>query len=221
MNAFEAARKIDISAVRTHHGKDEIDQVIKLGKKYGFINVHALPCWTSYLAEQLNDSPEVLVGAPVGFPGGGHKTAVKELEALELVKDGVQEMDLVMNIGKLRSGEYRYITDEISSIKNIAGEIPLKVIIEINCLDDDQIKKACELVIEGGADFVKTGTGWVPGDANLERISRMMNFIGDSIKVKASGGVRTRDEFLYLDSIGVARFGINVRSAVEIVESFK
>ncbi|MDC7228467.1 MAG: deoxyribose-phosphate aldolase [Spirochaetales bacterium] len=220
MNAYKAARKIDISAVRTHHGKEDIDEIVRLGKKYNFINVHALPCWTSYLAQQLKDFPEILVGSPVGFPGGAHKTETKIFEAKQLVADGVQEMDLVMNIGKLRSAEYNYIINEIKEVNTIAGEIPLKVIIEINALNNDEMKKACELVIEGGADFIKTGTGWIPGDANLERIETIMNFIGDSIKLKAAGGVRTREEFIHLDSLGIHRFGINIKSAIEIVESF-
>ena len=221
MNRYEAAKKIDISAVRTHHEKKEIDEVVKLGKKYNFINIHTLPCWTSYLSEQLKDSPEVLVGAPVGFPGGAHKTETKIFEAKQLVIDGVQEMDLVMNIGKLRSSEYDYVVNEIKEIKTIAGNIPLKVIIEINCLNNDEMKKACELVIEGGADFIKTGTGWIPGDANLEKIEKIMKLIGNSIKLKAAGGVRTREEFIHLDSLGVHRFGINVKRAIEIVESFQ
>ena len=220
MNAYEAAAKIDISAVRTHHSKKEIDEVVSIGKKYRFINVHVLPCWVSYLAECLADSPSVLVGAPVGFPGGAHCRNVKELEARQLLEDGVQEMDLVMNVGKFRNGEYDYVLDEIKMVRDIAGQIPMKVIIEMNCLEDSEIYKACDLVIRGGADFVKTGTGWVPGDANLKRIEKMVQHINGAIKVNAAGGIRTREDFLFLDSLGVERFGINVQSAVEIVESF-
>ncbi len=221
MNRYEAAAKIDISAVRTHHSFREIDEVVALGIKYRFINVHVLPCWVSYLAERLADEEDVLVGAPVGFPGGAHLREVKELEARSLVRDGVQEMDLVMNVGRFRAGRYDEVLDEIKSIRQIAGSLPLKVIIEMNCLTDDEVKKACDLIMEGGADFVKTGTGWVPGDANLRRIERMMTYLDGAIKVKAAGGLRTRADFDFLEERGVARYGINVKSAIEIVESFE
>lgn len=220
MTSLEAASRIDISAVRTLHGKHEIDRVIAIGKQYEFINVHVLPCWVAYLAEQLADAPRILVGAPVGFPSGAHTREVKELEARCLVRDGVQELDLVMNVGKFRSGEHKYVLDEIKAIRQIAAERPLKVILEMNCLSDSEVKKACDLVIQGGADYVKTGTGWIPGNANLERIHRMMIHIDGRIKVKAAGGIRTVEEFLALRDLGVERFGINVESAVEIVTFF-
>ena len=170
----------------------------------------------------LKGMPDVYVGAPVGFPSGGHKTNIKLAEAKELISDGVQEMDIVMNIGKLRQAEYNYVLDELKLIISQTPEDVLtKVIIEINSLDDDEMKKACELVIESGADFVKTGTGWVPGDANVERIRRMKSFCGDKIKIKAAGGIRTTQEFLELVGIGIERFGINTKSAIEIVEQIK
>jgi len=127
---------------------------------------------------------------------------------------------MVINIGKLKSGEYDYVLDEIKEIVDLSGTIPLKAIIEINLLTDDEIKKACELVIKGGADFVKTGTGWIPGDANIKRIRMIKQFVDGSIKIKAAGGIRTKEEFLKLYEIGVNHYGINVKSAIEIVESF-
>lgn len=214
------ARMIDISAVRTHHSIDDIKSLVQYAKEYRFINVHVLPAWVSLLVDLLKDEEDILVGAPVGFPSGGHLQEIKFREAKRLITDGVQEMDMVINVGKLKAGEYDYVLDEIKEIVDISGSIPLKAIIEINCLTDDEIKKACELVIEGGADFVKTGTGWVPGDANVERIRMIKQFVGDSIKIKAAGGIRIKEEFLKLYKIGVTRYGINTKSAIEIVESF-
>jgi len=220
LTPYEAARMIDISAVRTHHSIDDIKSLVQCAKKYRFINVHVLPAWVSLLADLLKDEEDILVGAPVGFPSGGHLQEIKAQEAKRLIADGVQEMDMVINVGKLKAGEYDYVLDEIKEIVDISGSIPLKAIIEINCLTDDEVKKACELVIKGGADFVKTGTGWVPGDANVERIRMIKQFVGDSIKIKAAGGIRTKEEFLELYEIGVARYGINTKSAMEIVKSF-
>lgn len=221
MTAREAARMIDISAVRTHHSYTDILSVVDIAKQYGFINVHSLPCWTKTVSELLKDEPEIYVGAPVGFPGGAHKTSVKMLEAQELIRDGVEEMDIVMNVGKFKNKEYGYVLDELNQIIDLAPDyVKTKVIIELNCLTDEEMCEACRLVMDTNADFVKTGTGWVPGDANLSRIEKIKKLTDGKIMVKAAGGIRTRAEFDALCAMGVERFGINTKSALEIVESF-
>ena len=222
MTANEAANLIDISAVRTAHSLSDIEEVVAIAKQYNFINVHSLPCWTKNVSKLLKDFPDIYGGAPVGFPGGAHKTLVKVLEARELIADGVEEMDIVMNIGKFKNKEYDYVLNELNEIIALAPENVLtKVIIEINCLTDEELDLACELVMQTKADFLKTGTGWVPGDANIERIARIKELTRGKIKVKAAGGIRTREEFEQLYHLGVERFGINTKSALEIVESFK
>ncbi len=216
----EAAAMIDISTVRTGHTLRDIREAVEYARKYRFINVHALPCWTAVLAEMLKDVDGVYVGAPVGFPGGAHKTEVKLLEAGELLKDGVQEMDIVMNVGKLKNGEYDYVLEELKKIIGLAkGKALVKVIIEINALTEEEMFKACDLVMESGADFIKTGTGWIPGDANIGRIRRIKEHCGDRIRIKAAGGIRTLEEFMKLAEMGVERMGINMRSAIEIVRA--
>lgn len=222
MNMNEAANLIDISAVRTAHCLSDIKEVVSIAKQYDFINVHSLPCWTKNVSELLKDTPSVRVGAPVGFPGGGHKTCVKVLEAKELIADGVEEMDIVMNVGKFKNREYDDVLNELNEIIALAPEnILTKVIIEINCLTDEEIDKACELVMQTKADFLKTGTGWVLGDANVKRIAHIKELTHGKIKVKAAGGIRTREDFNQLLAFGVERFGINTKSALEIVESFR
>ena len=217
----QASRLIDISAVRTKHTLKDIESLVHYAKKYKFINVHTLPNWTSLLSEMLKDVPDVFVGAPVGFPSGGHRTEVKLKEAELLLADGVQEMDIVMNVGRFLNNEDDVVLDELRQIIAITPESVLtKVILEINVLSDAEMERACELVIESGADFVKTGTGWVEGDANIERIRKMKQICGSRIKVKAAGGIRTPKEFLELYDMGVERMGINTNSAIEIVESF-
>lgn len=222
MNAHEAARRIDISAVRTPHNIKDIMEVVDVAKKYRFINVHALPCWVKDLSLLLRDEPDIYVGAPVGFPGGAHRTEVKLLEAKYLVEDGAQEIDIVMNIGKLKNKEYDYVLNELKLIiDSMPGDVLKKVIIEMNCLTDEEIKKACGLVMESGADFIKTGTGWVPGRVNLERVKMIKDMTHGKIKLKVAGGIRTREEFLKMAAMGVERFGINTQSALEIVSSFE
>ena len=220
MTAREAARLIDISAVRTQHSEKDVLELVELGEKYHFINLHVLPCWVPTLAKRIAHLDDVYVGSPVGFPGGGHTTQTKLAEARQLIEDGVDEMDVVMNVGKFKAGEYNYVLDELQAITEMArGKIRMtKVIIEINTLTDDEMLRACELVKKSGADFVKTGTGWVPGDANIERIRKMKAVCGDELKIKAAGGIRTLADFMELANMGVERMGINTQSAVKIVE---
>jgi len=216
---YEIARMTDISAVNAQNDKKEIDYIIGVAKRYRFISVYALPAWTGYVREQLSDTPDVLTGGPVGFPSGGHHIEVKKAEARQLIKDGVQEMDLVMNIGKFKSGDYLYVLDEIRRIDDIAGDsIPLKVIIEIPYLTDDEIKKACELCINGGADFVKTGTGWAGSGSDISKLRLIKDFVDNRIKVKVAGGIRSLEAVNEMRELGVDRFGISSVSAIEIIE---
>ena len=221
MTSYEAARFIDVSVVRTQHTLSDIVEIVKIAKQYRFINVHSLPCWTSTVREMLAGENDIYVGAPVGFPGGAHKTAVKILEAEHLIKDGVQEMDIVMNVGRFKNKEYKFVADEIKQILAITPkDVRTKVIIEINALTDAEVDKACEVIPDTGAEFLKTGTGWIPGPVNISRVKRIKDLTRGKIKIKASGGIRTRDEFEELVNYGVERFGINLKSAVEIVSSY-
>lgn len=218
----EAARMIDISAVRTHNTRKEIEGLVAIAKEYRFINVHVLPAWVHMTADLLKNDPDILVGSPVGFPGGGHTTATKITEAVQLLNDGVGEMDIVMNVGRFLSGEGDYVERELRSIIEIVDhKVPTKVIIEINTMNDEEMLRAADIVIQSGADFVKTGTGWVPGgeNANIERIRKLKDFCGDRIKVKAAGGIRTPEQFMTLADMGVERMGINTKSALEIVKA--
>ena len=226
MNAREAARLIDISAVRTHHTMSDIEEIVGYAKEYKFINVHVLPNWMKQLSEMLKDVEGVYAGGPVGFPSGAHKTETKVVEAKGLIEDGIEEMDIVMNVGRFKNKEYGYVLKELREIiglaKNAGRPILTKALLELNCLTEEEADKACEIVVSSGADFLKTGTGWVPGDANIERIRRIKkNLAGTGMKVKAAGGIRTREEFDELLEMGVERFGINTQSAIEIVKSFE
>ena len=216
-NARRIAGMIDISAVQASHGIAEITEMVDNAKKYGFISIHTLPCWVGDVRRLIPDNSGILVGGPIGFPSGGHKTTTKVEEAKELLSDGAQEMDLMMNLGKFLSGDYGYVESEIARLVDIGGNIPLKVIMEVHYLNADQIKKACELCINAGAAFVKTGTGWSPSGATLEVIELITDFVGDAIKVKAAGGIRDLSTFLKMHKLGVARFGINQNSAIDIL----
>ena len=219
LKSEEIARLIDVSTVRTSHGEADIRQLVTYAKEYRFISVHALPCWVSLLSDLLASDADIYVGAPVGFPSGAHKTMTKLTEAEQLLADGVQEMDLMMNVGMLRSGRLNYVEDEIKAVVQIAGDVEVKVILEVHCLSDDEIKKACELCIKSGAAFVKTSTGWLPTGATLETVSLISNFVGNAIKIKASGGIRDLSTLAKMYALGVARFGINVQASIDIISA--
>jgi deoxyribose-phosphate aldolase len=218
LTARDVAQLIDISAVQAPHGAAEIRSLVESAKQEHFVAVHVLPCWVPFLKGLLAGS-DVLIGAPVGFPGGAHRTEIKVAEALLLVQDGVQEMDMMLNVGKLRSGEDRYCEDDIRAVVEAARPVPVKVILEVHYLDREQLKRACEAAIRAGAAFVKTATGWAPSGATLEVVQFITSFVGSAIKVKAAGSIRSLDTLVAMRAFGVARFGINLNSAVDIVQS--
>ena len=126
---------------------------------------------------------------------------------------------MMLNVGKLRSGEDRYCEDDIRAVVEAARPVPVKVILEVHHLDRDQMRRACEAAIRAGADYVKTATGWAPSGATLEVVQFLTSFCGSAIKVKAAGSIRTLDTLVKMREMGVARFGINLHSAVEIVRA--
>jgi deoxyribose-phosphate aldolase len=214
----DVAQLIDISAVQAPRGEAEIRDLVASAKQEHFVAVHVLPCWVPFLKGLLAGSG-ILIGAPVGFPGGAHRTEIKAAEALLLVEDGVQEMDMMLNVGKLRSGEDRYCEDDIRAVVQAAGDVPVKVILEVHYLDHEQLKRACGAAIRAGAAYVKTATGWAASGATLEVVQFITSFVGSAIKVKAAGSIRSLDTLVAMRAMGVARFGINRHSAVEIVRS--
>lgn len=216
LKADDIAKLIDISAVQAFHGKEELDELVYAAKRFNFLAVHSLPSWVPYLKENVRGSG-ILVGGPVGFPSGGHNTEVKAMEASLLVRDGVDEMDMMLNVGKLKSREYDYVLRDITAVIEAAGVVPVKVILEVHYLEGDEIKKACDLCIKAGAAFVKTGTGWAPGGATVELVRLITEFVDGAIEVKASGGVRGAEMFAEMYDLGVSRFGINIQSSIELL----
>jgi deoxyribose-phosphate aldolase len=211
------ARLIDISAVQAQHGEREILEMVRRAKEYRFVAVHVLPAWVPFLRAQLEGERDILLGAPVGFPSGGHTTAVKVAEARGLIVDGVAELDMVLNVGKLRSGQLAYVEEDIRAVVDAAEKLPVKVILEVHHLSPDEIKRACELAIRARAAFVKTSTGWAPSGATMEKVQLITSFVGSAIQVKAAGSIRNLETVLAMLRLGVARFGINLESALAIV----
>lgn len=214
----DLARMIDISAVRAQHGEGEIRDMVLRAKEHRFIAVHVLPCWVPFLKGLLQGEDDILIGAPVGFPGGAHTTRTKVVEAQQLVADGVGEMDMMLNVGMLRSGREDYVLRDISAVVEAAGEVPVKVILEVHHLNHDEIKKACELAIAAKAAYVKTSTGWAPSGATIETVQLITSFVGNAIKVKAAGSIRDLDTVRTMLRMGVSRFGINLDASIAILK---
>jgi deoxyribose-phosphate aldolase len=218
LTAAELAKMIDISAVQAFHTADDVAELARIAVRHRFVAAHVLPNFVPLLRDRLRGS-ETLTGAPVGFPSGGSSTRMKVAEARELIEAGVQEMDLMINLGRLRSGDIDYVLNDIRAVVNAAVPIPVKVILEVHYLSDDQIKRGCELCIQAGADFVKTATGWAPSGATLKRVELITRFVNGAIKVKASGGIRDFETVEKMYRMGVKRFGINTAAAVSILAS--
>lgn len=217
LTSKEIAQMMDLSCVQADSTLEEIQEAIATAKEFNCICVFALPSHTPILVEGLKDRPDILVGGPVGFPDGGATTASKVQETEELIKMGVNELDMVVNIGWLKAGEYKRVENDISSVIKAAGNLPVKVILECHYLSDEEIVKACQICVECGVEFVKTGTGWAPTGATLENVKLIAETVGDQCKVKAAGGVRDRETLLAMYKLGATRFGVGVRTAKTIL----
>lgn len=216
LSTSEIARMLDVSVVQTPHNIDDIKKAVKLAKEKNVVAIHSLPGWVKTLSEMMADSPSTNVGSSVGFPSGANTLETKVFEAKQLIADGARELDMMINVGRLKSGHYDFIEDEIKAVAEVAGDLTLKVILETCYLTDDEIKKGCELSIKAGADYVKTSTGWSKVGATVEVISLMLQFVGNSIKVKASGGIRDLKTLMLFHDMGVNRFGVNYEAAKKI-----
>lgn len=184
-----------------------------------FLGVCVNPNYVKLAKENLKDS-DVKIVTVIGFPLGANKTSVKVFETQEAVKDGADEIDMVINVTKLKDDDKDFVVNEIKEIKKACEGHNLKVIIETDLLTKEEIKRACEYAIEGGADFVKTSTGFVKGGvgAKAEDVELMYNTVKDAgLKVKASGGIRDRQTALEMIKAGAVRLGTS--SGVKIIEA--
>ncbi len=161
----------------------------------------------TYVKDIKEYNKDVKIAVVVGFPLGAMTTRAKAYEAKCAIEDGASEIDMVIAIGRLKDKNYDYVLDDIKAVKEAIGDKTLKVIIETCLLTDEEKIKACELSEKAGADFVKTSTGFSAGGATVADVSLMKKTVGDRLKVKASGGIHTRDEALSLVEAGADRIG--------------
>ena len=212
MENIELAGMIDHTILKADATTSQIDKVCQEAKQYNFASVCVNSSWISRCAELLKNS-DVMVCTVIGFPLGAASTPAKAAEATAAVQQGADELDMVINIGQLLDSEFEFVINDIAAVVNAASGKTVKVIIEICYLDNEQIVKACQLCKEAGADFVKTSTGFGTGGATVEAIRLMRQTVPD-LGVKASGGIRTREDALRMIEAGASRIGASAGIAI-------
>lgn len=214
----DVPKYVDISLVRTDVTYKEMELLEKIAKKYNFVCTFVMPCFTEEFFERMKGSG-VMVGGVAGFPSGAEPTAIKVAQAKEWKRIGCQEVDMVINVGALRSGDYDRVKADIKAIVDAVSPTPVKSILEIAYLTDEEITIACKLAVEAGVTFVKSGTGWASGKVTtVDTIKVMKAAVGDKALIKAAGGVRSLAVLEAMMDEGCTRFGIGLKSALSILK---
>ncbi len=212
----DLAGMIDHTLLKPDATIAEIQKLCAEAKKYGFASVCINPGYVPLSAKRLKGT-EVKVCTVIGFPLGSTSTASKAFETEQAIRDGAQEVDMVLNVGMLKSGEFEYVENDIFAVVSTARRYRVlsKVILETGFLNDEEKIQACILCKRAGADFVKTSTGFGKGGATAGDIALMRRIVGSAMGVKASGGVRSREDALTMVASGADRIGAS--ASVKIV----
>ena len=222
MNKIEDNRNSRISSIIDHTllkpdaTEDDVKRICEEALTYGFASVCVNPCWVK-LASQLLTGSNVKTCTVIGFPLGANTTEVKTFEAKNAINNGAEELDMVINIGALKSKKYDKVKQDIERIVEVAApSVTVKVILETSLLTDEEKKKAAIIAMEAGADFVKTSTGFGPGGATVYDVKLLKGVVGNRIGIKAAGGIRTYEKALQMISAGAIRIGTS--SGVQIIK---
>lgn len=208
---------IDHTLLKPEATKEMIEKLCSEAKEYNFFSVCVNPYYVKTAKEELEGS-NVKIATVIGFPLGSTPKEVKAFEASEAIKNGADELDMVINIGALKDGDYTTVEEDIKAVVNEATDKALvKVIIETCLLDDEEKKKACEIAKAAGADFVKTSTGFSTGGATVEDVKLMREVVGEDLGVKASGGIRDYETAKKMVEAGASRIGAS--SSIEIAKA--
>ncbi|MBN1755372.1 deoxyribose-phosphate aldolase [bacterium] len=204
---FALASLIDHTMLKPEASRDDILRLCDEALEYKFASVCVNPCWVDLCANKLKGSG-VKVCSVIGFPLGATTTRVKRLEAEEAIAHGAAEVDMVINIGFLKSGDLLAVRNDIAEVVEICGpDVILKVIIETALLNEEEKIKACVAAKSAGANFVKTSTGFAAGGATVEDVALMRRVVGEEMGVKASGGIRDYHKALEMVKSGASRIG--------------
>jgi deoxyribose-phosphate aldolase len=212
----QLAKLIDSTLVKATATKGEIENLCKEAVQYGFGCVVVNPIYVRF-ASSLLEGSDVRVGSTVGFPFGVSLPDIKALEAVKAIEDGACELDMVMNLGAFKSGDYELVKRDIeavTAVKRLSSGIIVKVIIETPLLTNEEKVTACKIVKEAGADFVKTSTGLFGGGATVEDVRLMRQVVGKDFGVKAAGGIRTYADAVAMIEAGANRIGTSTAVAI-------
>ena len=215
------AKTIDHSLLKPEMTRDEVRSGCEIAKKYSVAAVCCKPSDVKFCAEILRGS-DVEIGTVVGFPHGSSTTETKVFETQQAILDGATEIDMVINIGKLKSGLFEEVKFDIASVVEAANGKMVKVILENAYLTNEEKVIACKLTEEAGAQYVKTSSGYAPSGATIDDVKLMKSSISSHMKVKSAGGVRTLDALIEMLDAGVERSGATTTSTMieDYVERF-
>ncbi|MCD6413105.1 MAG: deoxyribose-phosphate aldolase [Elusimicrobia bacterium] len=214
----EIASMIDHTLLKANATGEQIGKLCEEAKKYNFASVCVNPAYVALASDLLKGSP-VKVTTVVGFPLGATTPTAKAIETRDAIAAGADEIDMVINVGALKSGNYQIVLDDIKAVREASRGHILKVIIETALLTNEEKVKACELAKQAGADFVKTSTGFSTGGATVEDVKLMRSVVGPSMGVKASGGIRSLEDAEAMKKAGATRIGAS--ASVKIVAGEK
>lgn len=205
---------IDHTILKADAKEEDVLRIIEEAKQYNFFSVCINPCWVALAKEQLTET-SVDVCTVIGFPLGANTSEVKAYEATDAINNGATEVDMVVNVGALKSGQYKKVLKDIQAVVDAAkGKALVKVIIETALLTDEEKVKVCKLAKEAGADFVKTSTGFSTGGATIADVKLMRETVGPDMGVKASGGIHNEAEAKAMIEAGATRIGTSAGVAI-------
>ena len=205
MDVSAILRRCDHTLLNVTATWPEIKQVCDDGIKYSTASICIPPSFVKMAKEYVGD--KLRVCTVIGFPNGYNTTSVKEFETKEAIKNGADEIDMVINIGQVKEGNYEYVLDEIRSIKKICADRKLKVIIETCLLTEEEKINMCKIVTQSGAEYIKTSTGFSTGGASREDVKLLRANVGANLKVKASGGISSLEDAEEFLNLGARRLG--------------
>lgn len=203
---MELNKYIDHTNLKQDMSEQDLIKLVNEAKEYDFFSICINPCWVKQASELLVGS-NTKVCSVIGFPLGANTTNIKVLEAKEAIENGASEIDMVINVSKLKDKDYEYVYNEIKQIKEAIGNNVLKVIIEACLLTNEEKTIACQIIMKAGANFVKTSTGMSTGGATVEDVKLFKEVVGDTTLIKAAGGVRTYEDAISMIEAGANRIG--------------
>ena len=203
---MKLSKYIDHTLLKADASKEQLKKLCAEAKEFDFKTVCINPCNIEFCKNELAGS-DVLVCTVIGFPLGQMSTAAKVFETKNAIELGADEIDMVINIARLKDHDYEYVTNEIKAIKEACGDKLLKVIIETCLLEEEDKRAACKCIIEAKADFVKTSTGFSTAGATFQDVALLKECVKDNCLIKAAGGVRSHEDFLKMIELGANRIG--------------